>query len=154
MKQHLELGIIVAMSAMMVFGAAALVMPYVYAFTSSSSSGSGGSGTSGASGAAATGSKPGAGGAGDNKGSTTSSGGTSGGSSSPPPKNPPPKTNPPPVTKPPSKPPSKVPYCNPSGCKGTPHYYTLVGHHHCYEGYPGCVCNSSRAACGSNYGKP
>jgi hypothetical protein len=29
-----------------------------------------------------------------------------------------------------------------------------VGHHHCYEGYPGCVCNSSRAACGANYGKP
>src|SRR5690349_16026438 len=154
MKQHLELGIIVAMSAMMVFGAAALVMPYVYAFTSSSSSGSGGSGTSGASGAAATGSKPGAGGPGDNKGSTTSSGGTTGGSTSPPPKNPPPKTTPPPVSKPPPKPTTKVPYCNPHGCKGTPHYYTLVGHHHCYDGYPGCVCNSSRAACGANYGKP
>ena len=150
MKQHIELGIIIAMSAMMVFGAAAFVMPYVYALSSSSSStGSGGSGTSGASGAAATGSKPGAGGPGDNKGSTTSSGSTSGGSSSPPP-----KTTPPPVSKPPPKPTSKVPYCNPHGCKGTPHYYTLVGHHHCYDGYPGCVCNSSKAACGANYGKP
>jgi hypothetical protein len=148
MKQHVELAIIIAISAMMVFGAAAFVMPYVYALTSSST-GSGGSSTSGASGAAATGSKGGAGGAGDNKGSTTSSGGTSGGSSSPPP-----KTTPPPVSKPPPKPPSKVPFCKPGSCLGTPHYYTLQGHHHCYEGYPGCVCNSSRAACGANYGKP
>ena len=37
MKQHLELGIIVAMSAMMVFGTTAYVMPYVYAAVSSSS---------------------------------------------------------------------------------------------------------------------
>jgi hypothetical protein len=152
MKQHVELAIIVAMSAMMVFGAAAFVMPYVYA--ASSSTGSGGSSTSGASGAAATGSKGGTGGAGTNPGSTTSSGGTSGGSSSPPPKNPPPKTTPPPVSKPPPKPTSKVPFCKPGSCLGTPHYYTLKGHHHCYDGYPGCVCNSSRAACGANYGKP
>ena len=154
MKQHIELGIIIAMSAMMVFGAAAFVMPYVYALSSSSSTGSGGSGTSGASGAAATGSKPGAGGPGDNKGSTTSSGSTSSGSTSGGSSSPPPKTTPPPVSKPPPKPTSKVPYCNPHGCKGTPHYYTLVGHHHCYDGYPGCVCNSSKAACGANYGKP
>jgi hypothetical protein len=153
MKQHVELAIIVSMAAMMVFGAAALVMPYVYALSSSSSTGSGGSGTSGASGAAATGSKPGAGGAGDNKGSTTSSGGSTGGGStgggstggS---------SSPPPVSKPPPKPPSKVPFCKPGSCLGTPHYYTLVGHHHCYDGYPGCVCNSSKAACGANYGKP
>jgi hypothetical protein len=153
MKQHVELAIIVAMSAMMVFGAAAFVMPYVYALTSSST-GSGGSGTSGASGAAATGSKPGAGGAGDNKGSTTSGGSTTGGSTSGGSSSPPPKTTPPPVSKPPPKPPSKVPFCKPGSCLGTPHYYTLKGHHHCYDGYPGCVCNSSRAACGANYGKP
>jgi hypothetical protein len=166
MKQHVELAIIVAMSAMMVFGAAAFVMPYVYALTSSST-GSGGSSAPGASGAAASGTKGGTGGAGDNKGSTTTGGSSTGGSSTggsstggshpttnPPPKNPPPKTTPPPVHNPPPKPVSKVPYCNPHGCKGTPHYYTLVGHHHCYDGYPGCVCNSSRAACGANYGKP
>ena len=140
MKQHIELGIIVAMSAMMVFGAAAFVMPYVYAVSSSSSStGSGGSGTSGASGAAATGSKPGAGGAGDNKGSTTSSGSTtgsgstSGGShSTPPPKNPPPK----PKT------------CIPGKCLGDPGYYTTAGHHHCYDGSPGCTCTDPHK-CGS-----
>jgi hypothetical protein len=28
--------------------------------------------------------------------------------------------------------------CNPHGCKGTKGYYTVKGHHHCYEGSPGC----------------
>jgi hypothetical protein len=132
MKQHVELAIIVAMSAMMVFGAAAFVMPYVYAASSS-----GGSGKDGASGAAATGSKPGAGGKGDNQGSTTSSGSTSGGSSSPPPKNPPPK-NPPPKPK----------TCIPGKCLGDPGYYTTSGHHHCYDGSPGCTCTDPHK-CGS-----
>jgi hypothetical protein len=122
MKQHVELAIIIAMSAMMVFGAAAFVMPYVYAASSS-----GGSSTPGASGAAATGSKGGAGGKGTNPGSSSSTGGSSTGSSSPPPKNPPPK-NPPP------KP------CVPGKCVGDPGYYTTNGHHHCFDGAPGCKC--------------
>jgi hypothetical protein len=126
MKQHLELGIIVAISAMMVFGAAAYVMPFVYAASSS-----GGSSTPGASGAAATGSKPGAGGKGDNPGSTTTGGSTTGsGSSSPPPKNPPPKQ------------------CIPGKCLGDPGYYTTAGHHHCYDGSPGCTCTDPHK-CGS-----
>jgi hypothetical protein len=149
MKQHIELGIIVAMSAMMVFGAAAFVMPYVYA--ASSSTGSGGSSAPGASGASAAGTKGGAGGKGDNPGSTTTGGSTTGsGSSSPPPKNPPPK-NPPPTTGGGSSGGSKVPFCNPHGCKGDPGYYTKVGHHHCFDGYPGCVCTTP-SKCGVAYG--
>jgi hypothetical protein len=142
MKQHIELGIIIAMSAMMVFGAAAFVMPYVYALSSSSSTGSGGSGTSGASGAAATGSKGGAGGPGDNKGSSSSSssGSSSGsGSSSPPPKNPPPK----PKT------------CVPGKCVGDPGYYTTNGHHHCFDGSPGCKCTDPhKCTVGSAFIRP
>ena len=150
MEKHIELGIIVAMSAMMVFGTAALVMPYVYA--ASSSTGSGGSGTSGASGASGTAgvANGGAGGKGDNQGSVSSSPPPT----NPPPKNPTPKTTPTPASKPPaSKPPaSKVPFCNPHGCKGDPGYYTQVGHHHCYDGYPGCVCTTP-SKCGVAYGR-
>jgi hypothetical protein len=148
MKQHVELAIIVAMSAMMVVGAAAFVMPYVYAL-SSSSTGSGGSGTSGASGAAATGSKPGAGGKGDNQGSSSSSSSSSGsssgsGSSSPPPKNPPPK-NPPPKPK----------TCVPGKCVGDPGYYTTNGHHHCFDGSPGCKCTDPhKCTVGSAFIRP
>ena len=138
------------MSAMMMFGTAALVMPYVYAA-------SGGSGTSGASGASGTAgvANGGAGGKGDNQGSVSSSPPPT----NPPPKNPTPKTTPTPVSKPPaskppaSKPPaSKVPFCNPHGCKGDPGYYTQVGHHHCYDGYPGCVCTTP-SKCGVAYGR-
>jgi hypothetical protein len=159
MKQHLELGIIVAMSAMMVFGAAAFVMPFVYAA-------SGGSGTSGASGASgSSGGAGGAGGKGTNPGSTTTGGSSTGGSSTggsstggsstggsstggshpttnPPPKNPPPK-NPPP------KP------CVPGKCLGTPGYYTTNGHHHCYDGAAGCKCTDPhKCTVGSAFIRP
>jgi hypothetical protein len=30
--------------------------------------------------------------------------------------------------------------CDPSSCKGTPGYYTTSGHHHCFDGSPGCKC--------------
>jgi hypothetical protein len=119
------------MSAMMVFGAAAFVMPYVYAASSS-----GGSSTPGASGTAASGTKGGAGGKGDNPGSTSSTttgGSTTGGShSTPPPKNPPPKPR----------------TCIPGKCLGDPGYYTTAGHHHCYDGSPGCTCTDPHK-CGS-----
>jgi hypothetical protein len=145
MKQRIELAIILAMSAMMVVGAAAFVMPYVYA-ASSSSTGSGGSGTNGASGAAATGSKPGAGGKGDNPGSTTTGGSTTGSGSTtggshpaPPPKNPPPK----PKT------------CVPGKCVGDPGYYTTNGHHHCFDGSPGCKCTDPhKCTVGSAFIRP
>ena len=52
MKQHLELGIIVAMSALMVFATTAYMTPSANAAVSG---GSGGSGNSGASGASAAG---------------------------------------------------------------------------------------------------
>lgn len=29
-------------------------------------------------------------------------------------------------------------FCNPSGCKGDRGYYTVSGHHHCFEGTAGC----------------
>lgn len=28
--------------------------------------------------------------------------------------------------------------CNPHGCKGDRGYYTVSGHHHCFEGADGC----------------
>jgi hypothetical protein len=30
-------------------------------------------------------------------------------------------------------------WCNPHGCKGDRGWYTKRGHHHCFEGFPGCV---------------
>jgi hypothetical protein len=140
MKQHVEFGIIVAMSALMVFAMTSYMMPFVHAAVSS---GGGSSGTSGSSGASASGSTGGAGGAGSNPAKTTtggssggttggssggttggSSGGTTGGTTHPPPKNPPPTYKP----------------CVPGKCLGTPGYYTTNGHHHCYDGAPGCAC--------------
>ena len=58
MKQHIEVGIMAAMAAMMVFGAAAYIMPFVYAASSSTGKGD-------------------AAGKEDNAGSTTTGGGTS-----------------------------------------------------------------------------
>ena len=148
MKQHLELGIIVAMSALMVFATTAYMTPSANAAVSG---GSGGSGTSGASGASAAGSKGGAGGAGSNpskpttgsssgSGSSSSSGSSSGsGSSSPPPKNPPPTYKP----------------CVPGKCAGDPGYYTTNGHHHCFDGAPGCTCTDPhKCTVGSAFIRP
>jgi hypothetical protein len=146
MKQHLELGIIIAMSAMMVFGTAAFVMPFVYAS-------SGGSSTSGANGAAGSAGSGGAGGKGTNPGSTTTGGSSTGGSStggsstggSHPTTNPPPKNPPPKNTKP----------CVPGKCLGTPGYYTTNGHHHCFDGAAGCKCTDPhKCTVGSAFIRP
>ena len=111
MKQHIELGIMVAMAAMMVFATTAYVMPSVYAATSSSGKG-------------------GDSGKGDNAGSPTTGGGT-------------------------SHPPSTYKACNPSNCKGTPGYYTTSGHHHCFDGSPGCTCTDPhKCTVGSDITKP
>ena len=119
MKLHLELGIIVVMSAMMVFAMTAYVMPSVYAARSDGSSypwrewrqwlqlvGRSGKG--------------GTGGKENNPGSTTTGGSTTGSGSSHPPKN---------------SPSSCI-----GKCLGTPGYYTTAGHHHCTYGSPGCTC--------------
>jgi hypothetical protein len=135
MKLHLELGIIVAMSAMMVFAMTAYVMPSVYAARSGGSSTAGESGASGASGASGVTSKGGHGGKGDNSGSTTTGDGTIGSGSSHPPKN---------------SPSSCV-----GKCLGTPGYYTTNGHHHCTDGSPGCVCTDPhKCSVGSSSTRP
>ena len=135
MKLHLELGIIVAISAMMVFGTTAYVMPSVYAARSGGSSTAGESGDSGASGASGVASKGGHGGKGDNPGSTTTGGGTTSSGSSHPPKNP-------------------LSSCV-GKCVGTPGYYTASGHHHCTDGSPGCACTDPhKCSVGSSSIKP
>jgi hypothetical protein len=162
MKQHLELGIIIAMSAMMVFGTAAFVMPYVYAVSDGSST----TGSSGANGAA--GSSTGAGGAGgkgDNAGTTTGSGSTGGSSTTPKtptPKTPTPKTptpkTPTPKTPTPKTPTPKTPtpkVCIPGKCVGDPGYYTANGHHHCFDGAKGCICTDPhKCTVGSAFIRP
>jgi hypothetical protein len=149
MKQHVELGIIVAMSALMVFATTAYMTPSANAVTSSSSS-SGGSGTNGASGASAAGSKGGTGGAGSNPGSSSTGGGSTGGGST---SGSHPTTNPPPKN-PPPKPPSYKP-CVPGKCAGDPGYYTTNGHHHCFDGSPGCKCTDPhKCTVGSAFIRP
>jgi hypothetical protein len=153
MKQHLELGIIVAMSALMVFGTTAYVMPFVYAASSGRSS-------SGADGADGSGTKGGAGGRGDNPGSSSSTSSGSGSSTTPKtptPKTPTPKT-PTPKTPAPKTPAPKTPApkaCVPGKCIGDPGYYTTNGHHHCFDGAKGCVCTDPhKCTVGSAFIRP
>jgi hypothetical protein len=34
---------------------------------------------------------------------------------------------------------NKAKECIPGKCLGDKHYYTIKGHHHCFQGTPGCV---------------
>lgn len=44
--------------------------------------------------------------------------------------------------------------CNPHGCKGSFHWYTKEGHHHCWKGSGGCVYfNYSGNNAHHHYGK-
>jgi hypothetical protein len=149
MKQHVELGIILAMSALMVFATTAYMTPSANAAVSggSNTGANGGDGSSDGRGGA------GGRGGGDTPSSTsTTTGSSSGsGSSSTAPKT---TTTAPKTTTTAPKTTTAKP-CVPGKCLGSPGYYTTNGHHHCFDGAPGCACTDPhKCTVGSAFIRP